>query len=131
MTKVHGLFQAGFSWRLGDGITINLWNDNWLPNNNCLRKSIQGPLTYLEEQLIVSLIISNHSWFLDRISLSLPYEIIDKINRTYILFSTHKPDHSFWNQTTLGNFTTKSAYLSQLQITNQLPLTTPINRSWI
>lgn len=76
-------------------------------------------------------IISNHSWFLDRLSLSLHPDTVERINRIYIPFSTNKPDQSFWKQTSFGNFTIKSAYLLQLQITNKLPSPTPTNNSWL
>lgn len=129
MTKANGLFQAGLSWNIGDGTKINLWNDNWLPNHNCLCKTIQVLLPHKEEQLTVSSILSNHSWLLDRLSLSLHPDTVAQINHIYISFSTNKPDQSFWNQTSLGNFTSKSAYLLQLQITNQLSPPTPANHS--
>lgn len=97
MIKAHGLFQARFSWKIGDGSTINLWNDNWLPNNNCLCQSIQGPFNQMEEELKVSAIISNHSWSLDSLSFTLPPIVIDQTHHTYIPFSTCSPDYSFWN----------------------------------
>lgn len=85
----------------------------------------------MKEQLTVFSIISNHSWFLDKLSLSLHFDTIELINCIYIPFSTNKLDQSLWNQTSLGNFTTKSAYLLLLQITNQLPSHNPTNNSWI
>lgn len=118
MTKANGLFQAGLSWNVGDGSTINLWNDNWLSNNSCLRHMIQGPLQHMEEQLTVSSILLNYSWTLGRLSLSLHPTTVQLINHSIILFSTNKPDQSFWIQISLGNFTTKSTYMLLFQITN-------------
>lgn len=99
-----------------------------MPNNSYLRKLIQGPLQHKEEQQIVSSILTNHSWYLDRLLLTLHRDAVDQIKNIYIPFST-KPDHSFRNQTPLDNFTTKSAYLFQLQVTNQIAQLNAANNS--
>lgn len=63
--------------------------------------------------------------------MSLHPDKVEQINRIYISFSTNKTDQSFWNQTSIGNFITKSAYLLQLQITNQLQQPNTVNNSWL
>ena len=52
--------QSGMKWIVGDGQTINVWQDSWLPGDT-LRRHIVGPLLLSEEQRLVTSLRNNHN----------------------------------------------------------------------
>ena len=58
-------------WFVGDGQTIRVWQDHWLPNGS-LRDYIEGPLPYQEEDQRINSLWDNQTWSFDPINLPLP-----------------------------------------------------------
>ena len=52
--------QSGMKWIVGDGQTINVWQDNWLFGDT-LRCRISRPLSLSEEQCLVTSLCNNHN----------------------------------------------------------------------
>ena len=61
-------------WYIGDGQTIRIWRDPWLPNGT-LRSYIEGPLPPHEEDQRINALWANHSWSLDSLSIHLPPQL--------------------------------------------------------
>jgi len=59
------------SWIVGDGQTIRIWKDPWLPHGS-LRSYIEGPLIFHDEERRVSSLRTNHSWNFDEFDFPLP-----------------------------------------------------------
>ncbi|KAL0006567.1 hypothetical protein SO802_008069 [Lithocarpus litseifolius] len=103
------VLRIGHCWRVGDGFSINVYRDRWIPNY-----STNKPLSSVrddEEEVLVSSLI-NHDlqvWQRDF--------ILAKFNREEgeaicdILLSRRQvPDSIYWKHSKDGNFTVKSAY---------------------
>ena len=61
-------------WYIGDGQTIRIWHDPWLPNGT-LRSYIEGPLLPQEDDRIVRELWSHHEWSLESLNHYLPPQI--------------------------------------------------------
>ena len=61
-------------WILGDGQTIRIWADHWIPGGT-LRSRIAGPLMPHEEQGVVCSLHNNHDWALDVLQVPLPVHL--------------------------------------------------------
>ena len=59
------------SWIVGDGKTICIWKDPWLPHDS-LRNYIEGPLLPHDEDHKVNSLRTNHSWSFESLHISLP-----------------------------------------------------------
>ena len=68
------LLRLGMRWYIGDGQTIRIWRDPWLPNGT-LRSYIEGPLPPHEEDQRINALWINHSWSLDSLSIHLPPQL--------------------------------------------------------
>ena len=65
------LLRDGMRWFVGDGQTIRIWQDHWLPNGS-LRDYIEGPLPYQEEDQRINSLWDNQTWSFDPINLPPP-----------------------------------------------------------
>ena len=61
-------------WILGDGQTIRVWEDHWIPGDS-LRSRIEGPLMPNEEQRLVSSLRDNHIWWLEDLEFPLSTQL--------------------------------------------------------
>ena len=64
------LLLDGISWIVGDGQTIWIWKDQWLPQGT-LCSYIEDPLLFHDEDQRVSSLRTNHTWNFD--SLNFPF----------------------------------------------------------
>lgn len=64
----------GMKWIVGDGQTIQIWKDPWLPKGT-LRSYIEGPLLLHDEVRRVSSLRTNHSWNFASLNIPLPPQI--------------------------------------------------------
>ena len=71
-----GLLLNGMQWVVGDGWTIRIWKDHWLPNGS-LQSYIEGPLLPHEEDRRVNSIWSNQAWSFDSLNLPLSPQLQD------------------------------------------------------
>jgi hypothetical protein len=108
------LLSHGIIWRIGDGHSIKIWGDKWLPNVGFL---VVSPESFLHSDAMVS----------DLIDSSLPgrnCSLIDSIfsvNEARIIKSiplcpSLPPDKIIWNGTSNGMFFVRSAYHLGLEL---------------
>ena len=55
-------------WYIGDGLTIWIWQNPWLPNGT-LHSYLKGPLLSHEDDRRVSELWSDHAWLFESLSL--------------------------------------------------------------
>uniref|UniRef100_A0A2N9F2E6 Enoyl reductase (ER) domain-containing protein n=1 Tax=Fagus sylvatica TaxID=28930 RepID=A0A2N9F2E6_FAGSY len=111
------VLKAGLRWRVGNGETIKIWRDKWLPCPTTY--SVISPRQVLEENATVDILINRDTmqWrsdLLDRVFLPRDAEVI----RAIPLSARQPRDCLIWAGTKKGIFTIKSAYdmlLSQAQ----------------
>uniref|UniRef100_A0A2N9H5H6 CCHC-type domain-containing protein n=1 Tax=Fagus sylvatica TaxID=28930 RepID=A0A2N9H5H6_FAGSY len=112
------VLKAGLRWRVGNGETIKIWRDKWLPCPTTY--SVISPRQALKENATVDSLIDRdtmqwRSELLDRVFLPRDAEVI----RAIPLSARQPRDCLIWAGTKKGIFTVKSAYdmlLSQAQV---------------
>jgi hypothetical protein len=96
---IHGrdLLKAGLIWRIGDGESVKVWEDNWIP-----RSSLQRPLAWLREQPpeMVSEFLDEYGrgWDEGKLRLFLPEQDVEDIMGIQ-LGSAGASDFQAWNYT--------------------------------
>uniref|UniRef100_A0A2N9EM79 Reverse transcriptase zinc-binding domain-containing protein n=1 Tax=Fagus sylvatica TaxID=28930 RepID=A0A2N9EM79_FAGSY len=98
----------GSRWCVGDGASISIWNDKWIPTNG--GQKVISPMSQFQENAKVKeLLTPSLSWNTNLIEeIFLPFEanLISQIP----LRGTHKPDRQVWARTSNGMFSVQSAY---------------------
>ena len=89
------LFCGGMRWIIGDGQTIQIWQDSWLPNGS-LRNYIEGPLLPHEADRRVNALWTNHSWSFDSLNLLLPPYLYSLIQGIPVARFAHLTDTFLW-----------------------------------
>ncbi|KAK9988414.1 hypothetical protein SO802_028653 [Lithocarpus litseifolius] len=103
------VLRTGHCWRVGDGFSINVYRDRWIPNYPT-NKPLSSVRVDEEEVLVSSLI--NHDlqvWRRDFIMANFNREEGEAIC-DILLSRRHVPDSVYWKHSKDGNFTLKSAY---------------------
>lgn len=116
------LFAKGLAWNIDSCSQINLWEDRWILGKYTLKELVHGPLDKEDSNKSLSHIIPNKKWNLRALQYHLPPKINTYIKQTYIPFSYNARDTFFWKETEDGNFTTKSAYMISLKLSETNPL---------
>nr|POE76510.1 putative ribonuclease h protein [Quercus suber] len=124
--KAGGIvFNKRLKWSIANGDKACLWNDFWLPLGP-LRNQIEGPLTEVENRLLVKSFLAN----MDSISFNLPHKIVQEIRGIPVAADPNQEDILIWAYSKDGCFSLKSAYLIAKGI-NILNLeTSPHNWVW-
>ena len=65
--------KKGMKWIIGDGQTIRVWEDHWIPSDS-LRSRIVDLLMPNEVQRLVSSLWDNHIWRLEGLQIPLPMQ---------------------------------------------------------
>ena len=115
--------RSGMKWIVGDGQTINVWQDSWLPGDT-LRRHIVGPLLLSEEQRLVTSLHNNHNWTFDCLQVPLANCIEQLIQGIHVTHVTSIPNAFVWPHNN-GIYSVKSAskYLFQTKrVPNEKPL---------
>ena len=89
------LLREGMTWIVGDGQTIRIWQDPWLPNGS-LRSYIAGPLLLHDEENRVHSLWINQSWAFDLLNFPLSPHLQNLIQGIPIAHTTHFPDAYLW-----------------------------------
>ena len=100
--------QSGYRLQVGDGKSIRVWTDRWLPRPSTFR--VLTPLTLLPVNTIVDSLMEQESgeWNLNLINQVFFHE--DATSILSIPLSHHKPkDRMIWAFTPKGCFTVNSA----------------------
>ena len=82
-------------WIVGDGQTIRVWQDKWLPEGT-LRSRIARSLSPSEEQHLVTSLHNNHNWTFDGLQIPLPPNIEHLIQGIPVTQVTSIPDAFVW-----------------------------------
>jgi len=103
------LLSHGLLWRVGNGQSINVWTDRWIPRP--ITYSIQSPLRILGQQAVVEDLIDQRqgSWKSDLIHEVFMHEEA-KILENIPLSPCLPLDRLIWKETKDGKFTVQSAY---------------------
>ncbi|GMI72452.1 hypothetical protein HRI_000914500 [Hibiscus trionum] len=107
----RGLLEKGVSWMVGDGKSINVWNDSWVPGLKDGRVSVDPiPLQYSWVSDLIEDNSSNaHSWKEEVIRRIFPDDQANLI-LSIKLPTISIPDEYRWRFESSGNYTVKSGY---------------------
>lgn len=97
------LYKNSIAWKVGNGETINLWQDKWLFGEN-LRSLVEGPLLPHERDLRLGFIRNND--ILNISSLDLPPKVLNKVRATTF---TSNSDKTFFLWSKHNSFSSKAA----------------------
>jgi hypothetical protein len=113
---LHGrsLLQAGLIWRIGNGVSVDVWRDRWIP-----REGLQRPLGHKPQTSVSKvaelLLPDGQGWDIGKLN-ELFYEgDVEDIMRIPV-GRAGTEDYIAWNQTKNGIFSVKSAYHLHMQL---------------
>jgi hypothetical protein len=101
--------QAGMMWKVGDGRTIKIWEDKWLP---CIpaRKQNGPNVTFVRE-----LIDEDRGWWNESI-IDATFDVKSaQVIKQMALCNFNSPDRARWKETTSGEYSVSSAYALELK----------------
>lgn len=102
------LLSSGLRKQVGDGRSVNIWNDCWLPRIDSGKISSSRPAGCTVEW--VSELLCGHEWNTELLQSLLTQEEIQKIQQMPIRMFGGK-DKFKWIHSTNGFYTTKSGYV--------------------
>lgn len=98
-------------WRLGNGLTVKFWTDNWVPTLGPLIDWTTSPLEPADLlKCVRDFVDRNGNWQLERVRDVLPSQVIDQIFLLCPPREITAEDVVAWKCTPDGVFTVKSAY---------------------
>ena len=115
--SARDVIRKGMVWRIGNGSTARIKEDNWLPVKS--NRSVTSPLTSLQPETKVSALINQDLgiWKTKMVEIFfLPYKA--SIILGIPLSSRLPPDRPTWGLTANGLFSTKSAYKLLVSLDN-------------
>lgn len=111
LNKDNSILNNGLLWKVGNGCSINFWNDYWIPFGP-IRNLIQGPLNLNENNTTISDFITSSRILNISTSIPLPDYIHHAIMSTPISLSNLTPNTISWKFSSNGSFSNSSAYNS-------------------
>jgi hypothetical protein len=110
------LVREGLIWRVGNGSSVRIWKDKWLPLPSTYM--VHSPPVLLEPNATVGDLIDSDTkwWDISLLERMFTEEEIKAI-QTVPLSRTNQPDMLIWRGTSTGEFTVKSAYHLQKNMT--------------
>jgi hypothetical protein len=109
------LFKEGIMWRIGDGKSVSIWKDRWIPKP--IIYSVQTPCRILSEDATVNELFDPNtgSWnrdLLREIFVEEEAEIIGNLPKS----KYRRPDKLIWRASPSGTFTVRSAYHLEMEM---------------
>lgn len=107
---LHGrdLLREGVVWRIGNGESINVHHDNWIPRRGCLKPLGQQ---YVQMLTQVSDLLTEHGTEWDFNKLDVMFTADDAADIKQIAIGgPNRSDYLAWNFTKNGQFSVRSAY---------------------
>jgi hypothetical protein len=113
-----GLIKEGLIWRVGNGQSIRLQGEKWLPLPTTYK--VQSPLTTIHEEARVCELIDQdtHWWNVNLIKEAFNDEECKAI-QTIPPSLTNRPDVQIWRGTAKGEFSISSAYHMAKELKNK------------
>jgi hypothetical protein len=113
--SIHGsrnLLKEGLLWRVGNGKTIRIWKDKWLPTPITYR--VQSPPNFLPDNATVSNLIDADTkwWKMEWLEMIFSKEDMVAI-QSIPISTTDQADVQIWRGTKNGVFSVRSAYHMQ------------------
>jgi len=103
------LLKEGLLWRIGDGASVKIWGDNWIPNSNS-HQLIVPIIPTLAESKVQMLIDRDINWWnIPLLEQLFPLQIVENISRIPIAPRSAE-DRMIWSSTLSGQFSVRSAY---------------------
>ncbi|KAK9985868.1 hypothetical protein SO802_030819 [Lithocarpus litseifolius] len=109
------LVKFGLRWRIGNGDSVRVWEDKWLPTATTYK--VSSPRLFLDPDTWVGELINKEEacWKTEAInSLSLPHEA--EVIRGIPISSRLPEDKQIWALDSKGIFTVKSAYYGAIAL---------------
>ncbi|GJS05458.1 putative ribonuclease H-like domain-containing protein [Tanacetum coccineum] len=104
------LINQGSAWNIGNGQSVDIWNDKWLSGISLLKMR----LSHCEFHKVCNLMVDDESvWDVSRIHSLFPTEMVKRILSIHI--AAHRSDIIFWEGTVHGNFSMRNAYKKGLE----------------
>ncbi|XP_062014693.1 uncharacterized protein LOC133731307 [Rosa rugosa] len=106
--EARPVIQAGLFWRIGNGISVNIWEDEWIPN--VAAHSIVRPSDTVFELVSDLIEVRTGSW--DQATVHACFEVEIAMHVLSIPLSRRfGPDKIAWKYDKKGWFSVKSAYM--------------------
>lgn len=113
LLSARGLLQRGIRKVIGDGSTINMWKDPWVPSLPKFRLLTQGNRRE-DELIMVSELMAGREWDDEKLrQLFTAWEVA--AIRSIPIPRYHGVDEWTWHYSKHGDFTVKSAYYLELE----------------
>lgn len=109
------LIREDIIWRVGNGETICIWHDKWLPNPSTYR--VQSLPAVLASSATVSELIDRDTWWWNHSLLEQifsPAEV--KLILSIPISSSNQEDILLWRGTAKGDFSVRSTYHMQKEV---------------
>ena len=109
LMAAQNLVKEGLRWRMGNGASIHVWEDRWLPVLSTYK--VTSPRMFLQADILVQELINEDTteWKSSVIdALFLPHEA--DIIKSIPISSRLPPDKLIWTETRNGLFTVRSVY---------------------
>lgn len=108
--EAKNLLIQGCRWRIGDGKSVKIWKDNWIPGHQALHKELSNMEIEVNEDTVDSLMDGNTKWWnIDKVrALFNPNVAVDIMK--IIICPREQEDKWTWTQEKCDNFSVKSAY---------------------
>lgn len=104
------VIQLDARWRVGDGRSINVWGDNWLPRQIFFKVISPIPAGMDASLKVTNLILEDGTLWNEELITALFWEEEARLVRSIPFSLLKPPDIIMWNAEPNGKFTTKSAY---------------------
>ena len=108
--KTKDMILKGACYLIGDGSSINVWMDSWIPWIEGFKPKPKDNSILMNPLMVCSLINQDtHEWRMDKLMELFEFESIAAIKK--IRFSTtQQEDKLIWIKDEKGRFSTKAAY---------------------
>lgn len=108
------VLKEGLIWRIGNGATVQIWNDKWIPNPSTFR--IVTPPNVLSPNATVKELFEPDlkGWNIPLLEQIISIEEVQLI-RSLPISCTNQLDTLIWRSTTNGIFSVRSAYHLQME----------------
>ncbi|PWA42716.1 hypothetical protein CTI12_AA440500 [Artemisia annua] len=112
---VKELVLKGCKWNIGDGRSVNVWDDYWLENHRSLGPKLDNcEVRYVRDLLNVD----GDDWNRELLISLFPTNVANKISCCFV--NQSRPDILYWLNSPNGHFSTKMAYFLALDSVDEM-----------